>query len=104
MANTFYQTEIEFYGDATFIGDFYANYKLKDSSTNLYFMGDLDNTNAKPALLGVGLNQIYDPSPINVFLRYNYTFNSSSKFCSGGFEMTDVRVYNPTRNGRRCIM
>ena len=59
MAYTFYPAEIEFYGDATFMGDFYTNYKLKDSTTKLYFMGDLDNINAKPTLIGVGLNQIY---------------------------------------------
>ena len=55
VANSFYPAEIDFYGDAKFMGDFYENYKLKDSTTKLYFMGDLDNINAKPTLLGVGL-------------------------------------------------
>lgn len=55
MANHFYTAEIEFYGDAKFMGDFYENYKLKDSTTKLYFMGDLDNINAKPTLIGSGL-------------------------------------------------
>ena len=35
--------------------DFYENFGIKSTSTDYYFMGDSDTTNAKNLLLSIGL-------------------------------------------------
>ena len=85
------------------MGDFYLNYNLKDSNTNLFFMGDVDNIRAKRDLLSVGLKQTYNPSPTNVWMRYNYTFDD--KFCHSSVQVTDLRAFNPALTSlKHCTM
>ncbi|KAM3140676.1 hypothetical protein pb186bvf_007274 [Paramecium bursaria] len=103
VANSFYPAEIDFYGDSKFMGDFYENYKLKDSTTKLYFMGDLDNINAKPTLLRSRI--VISLQSITYDNLYNYTFISSNQLCHSTIVVTEFKARNPALTTlKHCVM
>ncbi|KAM3127211.1 hypothetical protein pb186bvf_020681 [Paramecium bursaria] len=89
IANSFYQQEIQAYGDSSLYYDFYQNFGIKYDSSNYYFMGDLD---IKYTGLGFGiissLKRINYDQPYNV-ANYGIRMLYANKYITDYYGVND---------------